>query len=171
LRPVRAATKPFWRDNTSTAVASRDRNSGCAVSSTWNLITTNTRDSVRRHRPLRTGGTTQLAWAWNNGRMSSASPSQPNSPLRARITKLSYPAVAKLHTMPKLTLPGITLVLALVGVLAPVTVGVVALILLALLLGWLGFLSWPVVTSGQRAIRVFTVLVILFFAVSRIAGR
>lgn len=102
--------------------------------------------------------------------MSSASPSQPVSPLRARITKISYPVVAKLHTMPKLTLPGITLVLALAGVLAPLTVGIPALILLALLLAWLGFLSWPVVTSGQRFIRVFTVLVLVLFAVSRIAS-
>lgn len=102
--------------------------------------------------------------------MSSASPSQPVSPLRARITKISYPVVARLHTMPKLTLPGITLVLALVGVFAPVGVGVVFLALLALLLGWLGFLSWPVVTTGQRFIRVFTVLVIILFAISRIAA-
>ena len=72
--------------------------------------------------------------------------------------------------MPKLTLPGITLVLALVGVFAPLSVGIPALILLALLLGWLGFLSWPVVTTGQRFIRVFTVLVIILFAVSRIAS-
>jgi hypothetical protein len=100
----------------------------------------------------------------------SSSSSQPVSPLRQRITKVSYPVVAKLHAMPKLTLPGITLVLALIGVFATVAAAVPALILLALLLAWLGFLSWPVVTSGQRAVRVFTVLVIVLFAVSRIAA-
>lgn len=72
--------------------------------------------------------------------------------------------------MPKLTLPGITLVLALVGVFAPLSVGVPSLILLALLLGWLGFLSWPVVSRGARMMRLFSVLVILLFAVSRIAN-
>ncbi|TDU87427.1 hypothetical protein EV138_0950 [Kribbella voronezhensis] len=102
------------------------------------------------------------------GTMSSSS-SQPVSPLRARITKASYPVVARLHGMPKLTLPGITLVLALIGVFAPLPVGVPALLLLALLLCWLGFLSWPVVTTGQRAIRIFSVLVIVLFAVKRIA--
>ncbi|GAA1661964.1 hypothetical protein GCM10009744_64640 [Kribbella alba] len=101
--------------------------------------------------------------------MSSPS-SQPTSPLRARITKASYPIVARLHTMPKLTLPGITLVLALLGVFAPAVAGVPALILLALLLAWLGFLSWPLVSTGQRAVRVFSVLVIILFAVSRIAN-
>ncbi|MDX6260769.1 MAG: hypothetical protein QOH84_2457 [Kribbellaceae bacterium] len=102
--------------------------------------------------------------------MSSTPSSQPVSPLRARITKASYPIVARLHAMPKLTLPGITLVLALIGVFAPIGVGIPALILLALLLAWLGFLSWPVVTTGARGMRIFSVLVILLFAVSRIAN-
>lgn len=99
-----------------------------------------------------------------------SSSSQPTSPLRARITKISYPYVARLHGMPKLTLPGITLVLALIGVLAPVGAAVPALILLALLLTWLGFLSWPVVGTGARAMRIFSVLIILLFAISRIAS-
>ncbi|TDD18965.1 hypothetical protein E1218_25050 [Kribbella turkmenica] len=102
--------------------------------------------------------------------MSSPS-SQPVSPLRQRITKISYPYVAKLHGMPKLTLPGVTLVLAVAGVFAPVPVAIPALILLALLLSWLGFLSWPVVTTGQRFLRIFSILIIVLFAVSRIAGR
>ncbi|WP_350277462.1 DUF6703 family protein [Kribbella sp. HUAS MG21] len=96
--------------------------------------------------------------------------STPSSPLRQRITKISYPYVAKLHAAPKLTLPGITLLLALVGVFAPVPVGVPALVLLALLLGWLAFLSWPVVTRGPKFLRIFSILVILLFAVSRIAN-
>ena len=96
--------------------------------------------------------------------------SQPSSPLRQRITKFSYPYVARLHSMPKLTLPGITLVLALVGVFGPVALAIPALNLLALLLSWLGFLSWPVVTTGPRLLRIFSILVILLYAVSRIAN-
>lgn len=100
-----------------------------------------------------------------------SSPSgQPVSSLRQRLTKISYPYVAKLHGAPKLTLPGITLVLALAGVFAPVVVAVPALVLLGLLLGWLAFLSWPAVTTGPRFIRLFSILVILLFAVSRIAN-
>jgi hypothetical protein len=98
------------------------------------------------------------------------SSSQPVSSLRQRLTKISYPYVAKLHGAPKLTLPGITLVLALAGVFAPVVVAVPALVLLGLLLGWLAFLSWPAVTTGPRFIRLFSILVILLFAVSRIAN-
>ncbi|GAA2787533.1 DUF6703 family protein [Kribbella solani] len=100
-----------------------------------------------------------------------SSPSgQSVSGLRQRVTKVSYPYVAKLHGAPKLTLPGITLVLALAGVFAPVAVGVPALVLLALLLGWLAFLSWPAVTTGPRFLRLFSILVILLFGVSRIAN-
>ena len=95
---------------------------------------------------------------------------QPVSPLRARITKASYPVIAKLHAMPKLTLPVASLLLVLIGAFAPVGVAVVALLLLALLLGWLGFLSWPVVSTSSRLLRVFAVLVIVFFAVSRIVA-
>ncbi len=96
--------------------------------------------------------------------------STPSSPLRQRITKVSYPYVAKLHAAPKLTLPGITLVLALAGVFAPVVVGVPALLLLTLLLGWLAFLSWPAVTGGPKFLRIFSIVLILLFAVSRIAN-
>jgi hypothetical protein len=100
-----------------------------------------------------------------------SSPSgQPVGSLRQRLTKISYPYVARLHGAPKLTLPGITLVLALAGVFAPVVLGVPALVLLALLLGWLAFLSWPAVTTGPRFVRIFSILVILLFAVSRIAN-
>jgi hypothetical protein len=102
--------------------------------------------------------------------MSSPSGSQPVSSMRQRLTKISYPYVARLHAAPKLTLPGITLVLALAGVFAPVVIGVPALVLLALLLGWLAFLSWPAVKGGPKFLRLFSILVILLFAVSRIAN-
>lgn len=96
--------------------------------------------------------------------------SQPVSPLRARITKASYPYVARLHAMPKLTLPIVSVLLVVLGTFAPTAVAVPALLLLALLLGWLGFLSWPVVTKGNRLIRLFAVLVIVFFAITRAVG-
>jgi hypothetical protein len=96
--------------------------------------------------------------------------SSPSSPLRQRITKVSYPYVAKLHAAPKLTLPAIALVLALVGAFAPVAVGAPALVLLALLLGWLAYLSWPVVARSARNLRVFSILVILLFAVWRVVN-
>jgi hypothetical protein len=96
--------------------------------------------------------------------------STPSSPLRQRITKISYPYVAKLHAAPKLTLPGITLALLLIGTFAPAAAAVPALLLVALLLGWLAFLSWPAITGGQKFMRLFTVVVIVLFAVYRVAN-
>jgi hypothetical protein len=96
--------------------------------------------------------------------------SQPVSPLRARITKASYPYIARLHAMPKVTLPVVSMLLVLLGAFAPPAVSVPALLLLALLLGWLGFLSWPVVSKGNRLLRLFAVLVIVFFAITRAVG-
>ena len=104
----------------------------------------------------------------NNGGVSSQSSNPSVSPLRARITKASYPLIARLHAMPKLTLPLMTVALVAIGAFAAPIVAVPALLVLALLLGWLAFLSWPVVTNGSRAMRMFGVLVILFFAISRI---
>ena len=104
----------------------------------------------------------------NNGGVSSQSSNPSVSPLRARITKASYPLIARLHAMPKLTLPLITVALVAIGAFAAPIVAVPALLVLALLLGWLGFLSWPVVSNGNRMLRLFAVLVILFFAISRI---
>lgn len=100
----------------------------------------------------------------------SSSNNPPASPLRARITKASYPFIAKLHAMPKLTLPLITVALVAIGAFAPPAAAVPALILLALLLGWLGYLSWPVVSGSSRAMRVFAVLLILFYAIYRTRG-
>ena len=94
----------------------------------------------------------------------------PISPLRARITKASYPVITKLHAMPKLTLPVASLLLVIIGAFAPVAMAVIALLLLAVLLGWLGYLSWPVVSMTNRLLRVFAVLVIVFFAISRIVA-
>ena len=106
----------------------------------------------------------------NNGRVSSQSSTPPASPLRQRITKASYPLIARLHAMPKLTLPLITVVLVLLGGFTPAVIAVPALLLLALMLAWLGFLSWPVVSPGSRAMRVFAVLVILFYAIYILVG-
>ena len=45
-----------------------------------------------------------------------------------------------------------------------------ALALVALFVSWLAFLSWPVLGTGQRAIRLVMIAVIVFAMVGRIAG-
>jgi hypothetical protein len=119
---------------------------------------------------LTTGLNTGLNTGWNNGRVSSQSSNQPVSPFRARVARASYPYIARLHEMPRWTLPGVSLVLVLIGAFAPPVAAVPTLIVLAVLLAWLGYLSWPAVSTTSRLLRVFAVLVIVFFAISRLLG-
>ena len=69
--------------------------------------------------------------------------------------------------MPQLVVPLITIVLIAVGVLAPLPIGLVALALVLLLVGWIGYLSWPVASVGGRIWRVVILLLIVALGVVR----
>lgn len=66
-----------------------------------------------------------------------------------------------------MVLPGLTVLLLLVGLAAPAVVGVPVLVLLALLIGWLSYLSWPVVETAPRLLRAATVGLVLAAAAGR----
>ena len=74
--------------------------------------------------------------------------------LRARVEKASRPILVRLHAMPQMLVPLVTIVLLAVGVLAPLPVGLVALALVLLFVGWIAYLSWPVASVGGRIWRV-----------------
>jgi hypothetical protein len=61
------------------------------------------------------------------------------------------------------------LVLALLvgGLLLPGPVGVVLLVLLLVLLGWLTFLAWPQLTGGARVARLAVLALVVAAAVQR----
>jgi len=61
-------------------------------------------------------------------------------------------------------------VLLVVGLAAPAVIGVPVLLLLAALVGWLSYLSWPVVQGVQRLLRLGTVVLLLVAVVGRVAG-
>lgn len=56
------------------------------------------------------------------------------------------------------------------GLAAPAGFGVPLLLLLIALVGWLSYLSWPVVTGVQRALRLGTVGLVLAAAAGRLGG-
>jgi len=62
------------------------------------------------------------------------------------------------------------LILMLVGLAAPLAFAIPALILIFGFVGWLAFLSWPVLDGRQRAIRALMLLTIVIALVGRIAG-
>lgn len=92
---------------------------------------------------------------------------EPVSPLRAQVVRISRPVLERLHALPQPVVPLITIVLIAVGVLAPLPVGLVALALVLLLVGWIAYLSWPVATIGGRIWRVLIVVLIVALGVVR----
>jgi hypothetical protein len=91
----------------------------------------------------------------------------PADSLRARVERASRPILVRLHAMPQMLVPLLTIVLLAVGVLAPLPVGLVALALVLLFVGWIAYLSWPVASVGGRIWRILIVVLIVALAVIR----
>jgi hypothetical protein len=88
--------------------------------------------------------------------------------LRHQVERASRPLLLRLHGWPRPVLPVITVVLVLVGVLAPPILGVVALAVVALFVAWIGYLSWPAVSASGRVLRVVMVGLVVVLALSRL---
>lgn len=58
--------------------------------------------------------------------------------------------------------------LFLFGALAPGTAGGAALLLVAVLLGWLAFVTWPRVTPPARLVRLLVIAAVLAWGISKI---
>ena len=95
---------------------------------------------------------------------------QPAPGLRGKVERASAPALVWLSSRPRFFLPVLSAVLLIAGFASPVAVGVLLLLLLAALVGWLSYLSWPVVTGVQRALRLGTVGLVLTAAAGRLSG-
>lgn len=95
---------------------------------------------------------------------------QPAPGLRGTVERRSAPLLLWLSARPKVLLPAVTVLLLLVGLVAPTPVGVPVLVLLALLIGWLSYLSWPAVDTAPRLLRVATVGLVLAAAAGRLTA-
>jgi hypothetical protein len=91
----------------------------------------------------------------------------PARSLRARVEAASRPVLQRLHAMPQMMVPLVTIVLLAVGVLAPLPVGLVALALVLLFVAWIAYLSWPVASTGGRIWRVLILVLIVALGVTR----
>ncbi|MQA98339.1 MAG: hypothetical protein GEV11_28455 [Streptosporangiales bacterium] len=84
---------------------------------------------------------------------------------RAAVERRSATPLLYLHQMPRWVMPVLLAALMLAGLAARGPVGALALTLVAAFLGWLGYLSWPSLTPGKRAIRLITTVALLGLAV------
>jgi hypothetical protein len=99
-------------------------------------------------------------------------PSRPTPPpstgLRRSVERRSAPLLVFLSHQPKLLVPVVSLVLLIAGLALPGVLGAVCIALLVLLVGWLCYLSWPVVVGPARAVRALTVGLLLVLVVQRL---
>ncbi len=95
---------------------------------------------------------------------------QPAPGLRGKVERASAPALVWLSSKPNFFVPVLSAVLLIGGLASPVAVGVPLLLLLVLLVGWLSYLSWPVVEGFQRLLRLGTIGLVLAGVVGKLSG-
>ncbi len=82
------------------------------------------------------------------------------SPFRVSVEKASRRLLTRLHRLPRLLLPLLTGILFAVGVLGPLTLGLIALAIIFVFVTWLAYLSWPAVATGGKVMRLLMVLLV-----------
>ena len=87
--------------------------------------------------------------------------------LRRAVEARSAPVLLWLSSRPRVLLPALVVVLLVGGLAAPPATGRVLLVLLAALLLWLSYLSWPALDGRARALRVAMLLLIGVAVVQR----
>lgn len=93
---------------------------------------------------------------------------RPQSKLRKKIEILSTPLLLSINNWPKWLVPLLMLSFLLVGLFVPGVVGGFFIFLVGLFVGWLLFLSWPLLDSKSKIFRLILVFVILFSGLTQI---
>jgi hypothetical protein len=92
------------------------------------------------------------------------------SPLRRSVELRSAKVLVFLRGLPR-PVPGLAVLgLVALGLLAPPVAGAVALLVVAALLTWLVFLSWPTVPLAGRLVRLVVVAMVVAYAFVRLTG-
>lgn len=98
-----------------------------------------------------------------------------NSPaasgLRRAVERWSATPLVFLHQLPRWVLPLVLVALLLAGMIGTGWVGAAALLVLAALLAWLAFLSWPSTPPAGRLLRLAAFIVLVLLAAGHAFGR
>jgi hypothetical protein len=122
----------------------------------------------RAGRPSGTGGGTPRGGKARGGRPLPAGGSlyTPDaSGTRSSVERSSAKPLVLLHQLPAWLPPLVMLALLIAGLALPGWIGATALVLVAVLLGWLGYMSWPALATRGRLLRVAAVACVLALAV------
>lgn len=92
----------------------------------------------------------------------------PETGVRAAVVRRTGPVLVLLHRAPRWVPFCLVFGLVVAGALLPEPAGGVALLVLALLLGWLLLLAWPALSGGGRAVRSLALLLVLGLAATRL---
>ena len=90
------------------------------------------------------------------------------SPTRREVSRLSAPLLAWLSLRPKVLLPVVSVALLIGGLALAPPYGVPLLVLLLLVVGWLVYLSWPVVAGTARVVRLVLLALLVVAILSRL---
>lgn len=88
--------------------------------------------------------------------------------LRKKLEILSTPALLTINTWPKWLIPMLMLAFLLVGLFVPGLVGGFFIFMVGVFVGWLLFLSWPLLDSKSKIFRLILVSVILISGLTQI---
>jgi hypothetical protein len=91
--------------------------------------------------------------------------------LRRAVERWSATPLVYLHQLPRWVLPLALVALLLAGMLGTGWVGAAALLVLAALLGWLAYLSWPSTPLPGRLLRLGAFIVLVLLAAGHAFGR
>lgn len=86
-------------------------------------------------------------------------------PLRHAVERHSAAPLLLLHNAPRWILPVTMAAVFITGLLVAGVVGAILLAALGGFFGWLAFLAWPNLRSGDRAMRVIVILILVSLGV------
>ncbi|HYO31901.1 MAG TPA: DUF6703 family protein [Nocardioidaceae bacterium] len=103
-------------------------------------------------------------------RASAGSSAHPHQVAPGSLRDRSRGLLVRLAQLPPVTIPAAVLVLMLVGLSAPLVLAVPALLLVTAFVSWLLYLSWPILPTKGRLLRILMVALVLGSTVARITG-
>ena len=90
------------------------------------------------------------------------------SSTRKQIEEVSRPTLVRLSSMPKAVVPLGALVLVAIGLFAPLPIALPALGLVFVFFVWIAYLSWPVLSTGGKALRGVMLGLVIAMVASRL---